>query len=107
MRQCNFQQQHLHNHHNDRLDQQRGIIPRARPIKDFQDTRRQHDERNIEGEAGRGAGAVDGGDLVGIGDDRGEDETVGYDQISMLVGFWKEEVRDAQERGEVGDSPCQ
>ena len=73
--QGNFQQYHLHHHHDNGLHQQRDIVPGAGPVEDLENGGREHDEGDIEGEAGGGAGAVDGEDLIGVGYYRGEDQT--------------------------------
>lgn len=72
--QCHFQEDDLHGHHDDRLDQQAEIVAGAGPVEDLEDGGGEHDEGDVEGEAGGGAGAVDGEDLVGVGGYGGEDE---------------------------------
>lgn len=65
--QCHFEQCHLYPNHEESLDKQRYVIASARPVEDFEDRCRKHDQRYVEREAGGGAGSVDREDLVGIG----------------------------------------
>jgi len=70
-----FYEYYLHDYHDEGLDQQCGVIAGAGPVEDFEDGGCEHDEWDVEREAGRGAGAVDGEDLVRVGGYGGEDET--------------------------------
>ena len=72
-----LQQHGLHAEHDDGLGQQREVVARAGPVEDLEDGGRQHDERDVEREAGGGARAVDGEDLVRVGGEGGEDQAVG------------------------------
>ena len=64
----------MHDYHDEGLDQQCGVVAGAGPVEDFEDGGCEHDEGDVEGEAGGGAGAVDGEDLVRVRGYGGEDE---------------------------------
>ena len=72
-----LKQHALHGEHEARLGQQRGAVTRAGPVEDLEEGGRQHNEGDVEREAGGGARAVDGEDLVRVGGERGEDQAVG------------------------------
>lgn len=61
--------------HEQCLDQQRGAEVGAEPVVDFQDAGDEHDERNVEGEAGGAAGSVHAVDLVAIAGNRTRRDT--------------------------------
>lgn len=67
MIQCNLQHDDLHSNHYARLDKQRRVKAGAEPVEDFEKGCDEHDEWDVEGEAGGGFGAVDAIDLVGVG----------------------------------------
>ena len=52
--------------HDAGLEEEREVVAGAGPVEDFEDGGCEHDEGDVEGEAGRGVGAVDGEDLVGV-----------------------------------------
>lgn len=68
---CDFEEGGLHDQHEEGLDQQCGVVVGAEPVEDFQDGCHEHNERDIEGEAIAGLGAVDRQYLVRVGGDGG------------------------------------
>ena len=64
--QGHLQQDYLYPDHDHSLDQESGVIASPGPIEDFKDGGRQHDERDVEGKAGGGAGTIHGEDLVRV-----------------------------------------
>lgn len=70
--------------HEQGLDEQRSAKVGAEPVVHFKDAGDEHDERNIEGEAGRAAGAVHAVDLVAIAGD-----WAGRDAVNALV-YWRQ-----------------
>lgn len=72
--QGNLQQDYLYPDHDHSLDQQSDVIASTGPIEDFENGGRKHDERDVEGKAGGGAGTVHGEDLVRVRCDGREDE---------------------------------
>lgn len=87
MSQCNVQEKHLHEDHDDGLDEEGGVEVRAEPVEAFQDGGEEHYERDVEGEARRGACTVDGVDLVRVGGDGCGNEAGACVNIS-LTGFY-------------------
>lgn len=70
----NMQQHQVHGDHEQGLDEQRGAKVRAEPVEHLEDAGDEHDERNVEREAGAAARAVHRVDLVAIaGDGAGGD----------------------------------
>ena len=59
----------MNDDHEQGLDEQRGAEVGAEPVVYFEDTGDEHNERDVEGEAGRAAGAVHAVDLVAIASD--------------------------------------
>jgi len=59
-------EQHLDCDHERGLNQERQIVACSDPVEYLEDRGDQHDERDIEREAGGGAGTMDGVDLVSI-----------------------------------------
>ena len=76
----------MHHNHDPGLDQQRGIVSSPGPVEDFEQGGCEHDERDVEGEAGGGAGPVDGEDLVGIGCQGRDDEAGGEEVLALGRG---------------------
>lgn len=68
--QCYLQKHNLYSYHYDGLYEKSKVISGPRPVKYLEDRCCQHDEGNVEREAGRGAGTVDGENLIGIGGQR-------------------------------------
>lgn len=64
----------MHDDHDEGLNEQCGIVASTGPVEDFEYGGCEHDEGDVEREAGGGAGAVDGEDLVRVGGYGGEDE---------------------------------
>lgn len=63
-------QQRLHYEHDECLNEQRKVVAGAGPIKDLQNAGGEHDQRNVEGEARRRPGFIDGKNLVGVRENR-------------------------------------
>lgn len=66
----------MYSDHDRGLQQEREVVAGTEPVEEFEDGSGEHYERDVEGEAGGGAGAVDRVDLVGVGGYRGADEAV-------------------------------
>lgn len=56
----------MHDYHDHCLYEKGAIIARAYPVEDLEDGGEKHDQGDVEREAGGGAGAVDGDDLVRV-----------------------------------------
>ncbi|KAL8958266.1 MAG: hypothetical protein Q9183_005871, partial [Haloplaca sp. 2 TL-2023] len=61
-----FEQRHLHAYHEESLNQQREIISSAGPVENLEDGSGEHDQGDVEREAGRSTGPVDSENLVGV-----------------------------------------
>jgi hypothetical protein len=69
VRKRDMEEEQMDAYHEESLDEQRGAEVGAEPVVDFQDAGDEHDERDVEGEAGRAAGSVHAVDLVAIAGD--------------------------------------
>ena len=65
--QRHFQQHRLHGHHDQGLNEKSSVVAGAGPVEDLENRGEEHDQGDVEGEAGGGARAVDGEDLIGVG----------------------------------------
>jgi hypothetical protein len=90
------EEQEVHDDHEEGLDEQRGAEVGAEPVEDFEDRGDEHDERDVEGEAGGRPRAVHAVDLVAIaGYGAGGDAGIG---VSVGGGFvWCEGVQDGRD----------
>jgi len=69
VRERDVEEEQVDAYHEQGLDKQRGAEVGAEPVVDLQDAGDEHDERNVEGEAGGAAGSVHAVDLVAIAGD--------------------------------------
>ena len=74
--QGDVQQQQMDNNHEQRLDEERGAEVGAEPVEDLEDAGDQHDEGDVEREAGRAARPVHRVDLVAIAGDGARGDAV-------------------------------
>lgn len=92
LNQTHLEQHHLHCNHDQRLYQQRDIVAGSRPIENLQYRGAKHDQWDIEREAGRRAGAVDGENLIRVGCQRRENQagmSLGQSQYkARLIPEW-------------------
>lgn len=65
-----LQENSLHSYHDNGLYEESRVIMGAWPVEDFKDGGCEHEEGDVEGEAGGCARTVDGEDLIGVGSDR-------------------------------------
>ena len=80
IREGDVEQDHMNENHEECLDEKRGAEAGAEPVEYFEDAGDEHDEGDVEREAGGAARAVDAVDLVGIaGDGAGGDAGVGLE----------------------------
>lgn len=75
MLQRDLQHNKLHSNHDASLNKQCRVKTSSKPVEDFEEGCNEHNEWDVEGEAGGRLGAVNAIDLVGVGRQRRDDET--------------------------------
>lgn len=100
MRERNVQAQDVDDDHEEGLHEQAGAEVRAEPVEDFEHGGDEHDERNVEREAGGRARAVHRVDLVAIRGYGGHGDARRRARLAWWEKGWR---RDVQYRRNVFD----
>ena len=100
----------MYGNHEDSLDEQRVAKVCAKPIEDFENACNEHDERDIEGEAGGAARAVHRVDLIAIagdgargdaGDTRLSAHATSNGKSRRDIQYWRNVLHDIIDKAHV------